>query len=283
MHTDDQNTAGTTLSFVKMQALGNDFVVLDGFQELPELTPALLRRLADRRLGVGCDQILVATPAPDADSDVGYQIYNADGSTVGQCGNGVRCLALFVARRKLNSSANLRVATATTRMRVELRADQQVRVEMAVPRFEPGSLPLLREQAAGYSVGGVPVFAVSMGNPHLVTRVADVDSAPVEAVGERLATHPDVPEGANIGFAQVISPTEIRLRVYERGAAETPACGSGACAAVAALVADGALQAAAEVTVRLPGGNLLIEWAGGEQPLYMTGPATWVYEGRISL
>lgn len=276
-----QNSA--VLHFVKMQALGNDFVVLDGHAPLPELSPALLRQLADRRRGVGCDQVLVVDPAPDANADFGYRIYNADGSTVGQCGNGVRCLALYVARRGLSDKAQLRVRTATTAMTVELSDDEQVRVQMAVPDFRPQALPLLAPAAPEYSLDGVRCFAVSMGNPHLVIPVDDVATADVEGLGARLATHAQLPEGANIGFAQVLSPTEIRLRVYERGAGETPACGSGACGAVAALVRAGRLAAAVPVTVRLPGGNLTIEWAGGDHPLWMTGPACWVYEGRINL
>ncbi len=276
-----QNTA--ELTFVKMQALGNDFVVLDGHRPLPELTPELLRHLADRRRGVGCDQILVVDPPPDAETDFGYRIYNADGSTVGQCGNGVRCLALYVARRGLSAKPRLRVRTATTAMTVELRDDDQVRVEMAVPDFDPAAVPITRDASARYDIDGVPCFAVSMGNPHLVTLVPDVDAADVPGLGAQLAQHAVVPEGANVGFAQVISPTEIRLRVYERGAGETPACGSGACGAVAALVREGRLMAGAPVTVRLPGGNLVIEWAGGDQPLWMTGPACWVYEGRMNI
>lgn len=276
-----QNTV--ELAFVKMQALGNDFVVLDGHQPLPALTPPLLRHLADRRHGVGCDQVLVVDPAPDASSDFGYRIYNADGSTVGQCGNGVRCLALYVARRGLSDKVRLRVRTATTAMTVALQADEQVRVEMAVPDFAPAALPLLAEAADEYRIDGVHCYAVSMGNPHLVLTVSDVSAADVAEVGARLATHAQVPEGANVGFAQIISPTEIRLRVYERGAGETPACGSGACGAVAALVRAGKLAAGEPVTVRLPGGNLTIEWAGGDLPLWMTGPACWVFEGRINI
>lgn len=276
-----QNNA--ELAFVKMQALGNDFVVLDGHSPLPELTPDLLRHLADRRQGVGCDQILVVDPAVDAQADFGYRIYNADGSTVGQCGNGVRCLALYVARRGLSSKPRLRVRTATTAMTVELLADEQVRVEMAVPNFAPAAVPIAAAAADHYVIDGVSCDAVSMGNPHLVVSVPDVDAADVAGTGARLATHAMVPEGANVGFAQLISPTEIRLRVYERGAGETPACGSGACGAVAALVRQGQLAAGKPVTVRLPGGNLIIEWAGGDQPLWMTGPACWVYEGRMNL
>ncbi|MEN8720006.1 MAG: diaminopimelate epimerase [Oceanococcaceae bacterium] len=274
---------GATLPFVKMQALGNDFVVLDGHKPLPDLTPDLLRRLADRRHGIGCDQILVVDPAPSVDADVGYRIFNADGSTVGQCGNGVRCVAVFAARQGIASQARLRVQTQSTRMIVERLPDGQVRVEMAVPDFRPQALPLQRDVAPEYDIDGTTVRAVSMGNPHLVLEVPRVDEAPVATLGPVLATHPVVPHGANVGFAEVLSPTALRLRVYERGAGETPACGSGACGAVAALVQAGRLQAGAAVTVHLPGGTLQIEWAGGDQPLFMTGPACWVYQGQYSL
>lgn len=271
------------LAFTKMHALGNDFVVLDGHQSLPALTPELLRAIADRRQGVGCDQILIVDPAPRSGVDFGYRIYNADGSQVGQCGNGVRCLALFVARRGLSDKSQLKIATATTEMTVELCDGDQVRAQMAVPDFRPEALPLRKAEADSYDIEGVACFAVSMGNPHLVVTVPHVASADVEGIGARLATHPDLPEGANVGFAEVVSTREIRLRVYERGAGETPACGSGACGAVAALVRAGVLDAGKPVTVHLPGGNLTIEWAGGGHPLWMTGPATWVYEGLYSL
>ena len=273
------------LPFVKMQGLGNDFVVLDGHAPLPELTPALLRRIADRRAGIGCDQILIVDPPPEPGVDFGYRIYNADGGRVGQCGNGARCLALYIARSGLSAAREWTVQTATARMRLALEG-AGVRVEMPVPDFAPASLPLTRAPADSYEFDAAPGWhfaALSLGNPHLVTEVDDVAQAPVAELGPRLATHADLPEGANVGFAQRLDARRIRLRVYERGAGETPACGSGACAAVAALVRSGRLEADAPVQVLLPGGSLEIRWAGGDVPLWMTGPADWVFEGRMPL
>nr|MBV6629683.1 diaminopimelate epimerase [Oceanococcus sp. HetDA_MAG_MS8] len=268
------------LPFVKMQALGNDFVVLDGHHPLPPLEPALLRRLADRRLGVGCDQILVVDPPPSAEVDFGYRIFNADGSAVGQCGNGARCLARYVVQRGLTQASHIRIQTASTTMQAELSDDDLVSVQMAVPDFSPQSLPLRRPLAVSYDFAGQKFWAVSMGNPHLVTQVADVDKAPLEQWGpEWSGPSADLPEGANVGVVQVLAPDQVRLRVFERGAGETPACGSGACAAVACLVQHGVLEADQPVTVALRGGSLVIRWAGGDRPLWMTGPAHWVFEG----
>lgn len=272
-----------SLPFVKMQGLGNDFVVLDGHQPLPPLEPALLRRLADRRQGVGCDQILVVDPAPHAEVDFGYRIYNADGSTVGQCGNGARCLALYVARTGLSDKAEITVQTATNRMQLAQAGDGLVRVRMPVPDFRPAQVPLRDGLQAPLEYAGLQFGAVSMGNPHLVTQVEDVATAPVNTVGAQLAVDPLVPEGANVGFAELVDAQHIRLRVYERGAGETPACGSGACGAVAVLIEAGRLPAGADIAVDLPGGRLWIRWDGGDHPLWMTGPAEWVYEGRFPL
>lgn len=268
------------LPFVKMQALGNDFVVLDGHQPLPPLEPNLLRALADRRLGVGCDQILVVDPPPSPEADFGYRIFNADGSAVGQCGNGARCLARYVMQRGLTQSPKIRIQTASTFMRAELCEDGLVSVQMAVPDFAPEALPLQREAAPAYAFVDRDFWAVSMGNPHLVTQVEDVDRAPLEQWGPQMSRpSADLPEGANIGVVQVIGPNHVRLRVYERGAGETPACGSGACAAVACLVQHAVLEPDRPVTVALRGGSLSIRWAGGDRPLWMTGPAQWVFEG----
>lgn len=268
------------LPFVKMQALGNDFVVLDGHQPLPPLEPELLRSLADRRLGIGCDQILVVDPPPSADVDFGYRIFNADGSAVGQCGNGARCLARYVVQRGLSQSSRIRMQTASTTMQAQLGEDDLVSVQMAVPDFRPASLPLRRHAAPTYAFAEQPFWAVSMGNPHLVTQVDDVDQAPLERWGPLLSgPSADLPEGANIGVVQVTAPDQIRLRVFERGAGETPACGSGACAAVACLIQHAVLAPDQPVTVALRGGSLRIRWAGGDRPLWMTGPAQWVFEG----
>ncbi len=273
------------LSFAKMQALGNDFVVLDGTRPLPELSPERCRSLADRRQGIGCDQILVVDPAPDAQADFGYRIFNADGSQVGQCGNGARCLARFVERRGLSQARRIRVATRTTRMQLDLLDDGWVRARLEAPEFAPERVPLQRSQAeALYSlvtpVGEIRGGAVSVGNPHFVIPVADVASAPVAEWGALLATHPDFPEGVNVGFVEQRDAGHLRLRVYERGVGETPACGSGACAA--AVMMRHWRKTDARVMIELPGGSLRVQWDEDENIL-MEGPADWVYQGEIEI
>jgi diaminopimelate epimerase len=276
-----------SLKFVKMQALGNDFVVLDGVSQNLDLSqgPALFRRLGDRRLGVGCDQILLIEPAPNAQADFAYRIFNADGSEVGQCGNGARCLARFVERRGLSQKRRLQVATQTTLMTLELLDEGWVRADLSLPQFEPESIPLARSrQERDYvlhtELGDIRGGAVSVGNPHFVIEVGDVDQAPVAQWGPLLASHPDFPQGVNVGFVQRLADDHLRLRVFERGVGETPACGSGACAAAVIMRRWG--RCAAQVRVDLPGGQLRVQWDEG-QPVSMEGPAEWVYEGEIEL
>lgn len=272
------------LSFTKMHGTGNDFVVIDATRARFRPTPALLRRLTDRRFGVGCDQVLVVEAPSQADVDFDYRIFNADGSEVGQCGNGSRCLARFVAEQGLSDKPRLRVRTSTSTLELERRADGLVTVNMGAPRFEPRDIPFdaparlpryLRE------VDGqrVEFGAVSMGNPHLVMEVADVDRAPVESLGPRLEPHASFPQRVNVGFLQIVSRDHVRLRVFERGAGETLACGSGACAAVAVGRVWERLDARVRVEVR--GGELIIEWAGEGQPVRMTGPAETVFRGEL--
>lgn len=273
------------LKFAKMQALGNDFVVLDGVSQPVQLSPEQCRKLGDRRRGVGCDQILVVDPAPHAQADFGYRIFNCDGSEVGQCGNGARALARFVQRRGLSATQRMCVATPTTQMQLQLLDDAWVRVELAQPDFQPAAVPLARDnQAERYALsapwGEVSGGAVSVGNPHFVIEVEDVDSAPVEQWGQHFALHPDFPQGVNVGFVQKISSDYLRLRVFERGVGETPACGSGACAAAVIMRRWG--QTDSQVQVELPGGRLRITWDEG-QNIQMEGPADWVFEGEIEL
>ncbi len=273
------------LSFAKMQALGNDFVVLDGVSAPLSLTAEQCRQLGDRRMGVGCDQILVVDPAPDANADFGYRIYNCDGSEVGQCGNGARCLARFVARRGLSQASELSVATRTTRMNLTLLERDWVRAELSQPEFEPARIPMAwPEQAQHYAlnsaVGEVRGGAVSVGNPHFVIEVEDVATAPVQQWGAALTRHEAFPEGVNVGFVERVAADHLRLRVYERGVGETPACGSGACAAAVIQRAWGHTES--KVRVDLPGGQLRIAWDEG-QNVFMEGPATWVFEGEIEL
>jgi diaminopimelate epimerase len=272
------------LSFSKMHGTGNDFVVLDATRARFVPTPGLLRRLTDRRFGVGCDQVLVVEAPSQADVDFDYRIFNADGSEVGQCGNGSRCLARFVAEQGLSDKPRLRVRTRTAVLELERRADGQVTVDMGAPRFEPRDVPFSaaqRQQRYVREVDGqrIEFGAVSMGNPHLVMQVPDVDRAPVETLGPRLESHVDFPERVNVGFLQVLSRDRVRLRVFERGAGETLACGSGACAAVA--VARLWNEVDARVTVEVRGGELLIEWSGDSSPVRMTGPAETVFRGEL--
>lgn len=272
------------LSFTKMHGTGNDFVVIDATRARFAPTPALLRRLTDRRFGVGCDQVLVVEAPSQPDVDFDYRIFNADGSEVGQCGNGSRCLARFVADQGLSDKARLRVRTRTSILELERRDDGQVTVNMSAPRFEPRDIPFnapTRQARYVREIDGMRIEfgAVSMGNPHLVMLVEDVDRAPVATLGPRLESHPDFPQRVNVGFLQVVSRERVRLRVYERGAGETLACGSGACAAVALGRLWDRLDARVNVEVR--GGELMLEWQGENEPVLMTGPTATVFKGEL--
>lgn len=274
------------LEFSKMHGLGNDFVVIDAISQPVELSPGQVRWLADRRLGVGCDQLLLVEAATAADTDFRYRIFNADGGEVGQCGNGARCFMRFVHDRGLTQKREVRVETASGRLQLILEDDGQITVDMGEPRLEPGDLPFdAPAYAATYAlkVDGeeVEIAAVSMGNPHAVTVVEDIETARVARLGPLIERHPRFPQRVNAGFMQIVDFETIRLRVYERGAGETLACGSGACAAVVA----GRLRdlLAPRVKVALRGGDLVVSWTGRGSPVYMTGPATQVFQGRIEL
>jgi diaminopimelate epimerase len=272
----------TVLKFTKMQGLGNDFVVLDGIRQRVALSPAQLRLLADRRFGVGCDQVLLVEKAT-GDADFRYRIFNADGGEVEQCGNGARCFVLFVRDQGLTSKRELRVETAGGLIVPRLEADGQVTVDMGVPRFAPEDVPFAGGSGGiddVLDVAGMPVriSVLSMGNPHAVQVVADVDAAPVTAQGPRIELHPRFPQRVNAGYMQVVDRATIRLRVWERGVGETLACGTGACAAVVAGLRQGLLDSPVRVQVR--GGELTIAWAGEGQPVQMTGPAATVFEGE---
>ena len=273
------------LPFTKMHGLGNDFVAIDGVRREFRGSPALFRHLGDRRFGVGCDQIVVVAPAGSADADFDYRIYNSDGSESGMSGNGARCVGRFIREQGLSAKDRIRLRTRTTTVELQLLADGQVRVDAGVPRFEPADLPFTAPaRALRYSVtldGGamIELGAASMGNPHAVLEARDVDSAPVEDIGRALQRHPAFPERVNVGFLQVVDTGHAKLRVYERGAGETLACGSGACAAMAVGRLWGRLGGAVEMQLR--GGALQLEWAGEGRPLFMTGPAVTVYRGDI--
>lgn len=274
------------LPFTKMHGAGNDFVVFDGVTRSIVLTPEQIRRLADRRFGVGCDQVLVVEPPISPGADFRYRIFNADGGEVEQCGNGARCFARFVLDNGLTTKTEIAVDTLGGRIYPRVERDGMVTVNMGVPRFEPAAIPFHAERQAivyDLEVGDqkVSISALSMGNPHAVQVVADVDQAPVAIQGPLIERHPRFPRGVNAGFLQILDRRQVRLRVYERGAGETLACGSGACAAVVA----GRLRELLDetVTVRVPGGTLRVTWAGAGEPVWLAGPAATVYQGTVEL
>lgn len=272
------------LRFTKMHGLGNDFMVIDLVTQHASLNPKLIRQWSDRRFGIGFDQLLLVEPPTNPDMDFCYRIFNADGSEVEQCGNGARCFARFVQDKRLTAKDEIHVQTAGGPIVLKVRRDGQVRVNMGAPRFAPGEIPFQADsEAQTYTldVGGqrLDIATVSMGNPHCVTLVDNLDTAEVERLGPLIESHPRFPQRVNAGFMQLLDAHHVRLRVYERGAGETLACGTGACAAAVAGIRQGLLQS--PVKVDLPGGQLLIEWAGAGKPVMMTGPATRVYEGQI--
>ena len=269
-----------------MHGLGNDFLVLDNVSQNVYLTNDQIRRLADRNFGVGFDQLLVVEPPYDPDLDFHYRIYNADGSEVSQCGNGARCFAKFVKMKGLINRNKIKVSTHAGKMTLFIEKDGDVTVTMPVPIFEPNKIPFSAQKTEGTYIlrcedETVLCGAVSMGNPHCVLTVDDVDNAPVEKLGAALSTHERFTQGANVGFMEVVSPEFIKLRVYERGAAETLACGSGACGAV--VVGQIQQKLAKQVTVQLLGGKLKIYWKGPGNPVKMTGPAVHVFDGQLRL
>jgi diaminopimelate epimerase len=272
--------------FTKMHGLGNDFVVFDAISTPLSLTVEQLRFLADRRFGIGCDQLLLVEASTIPGVDFRYRIFNADGQEVQQCGNGARCFARFVRDKGLTTKDKLVVETQAGLIYPRIQPNGEVIVNMGVPRFLPSQVPFYAEQVAlqypivvgadTYHVG-----VVSIGNPHAVLMVDSVDTAPVATVGAQLTCHLRFPECTNVGFMQLVDSSHIRLRVYERGVGETLACGTGACAAV--VVGRRLERLDTPVTVELPGGQLYIEWAGEEAPVWMTGPAVHVFEGMIEL
>ena len=274
------------LEFTKMQGLGNDFVVIDAIRQKVHLTPEKIRFLADRHFGVGCDQVLLVESAHQAHADFRYRIFNADGSEVAQCGNGARCFARFVRDQGLSEKDEIQVDTDAGRLVLRHSDADQITVNMGVPRHAPAEIPLeAEEERYRYPIeleGRTWSFgAVSMGNPHAVLLVDNVDFAPVDTLGPRLESHAVFPERVNVGFMQVMDAHNARLRVFERGSGETLACGSGACAAVVVGIEQGLLLS--PVKVELPGGTLSIAWQGRGFPVFMTGPAVKVFEGAIDL
>jgi len=285
------------IRFTKMQGAGNDFVVLDETAGPLGLTPGQYRFLADRHFGVGADQILSVRPAPTPEVDFEYVIHNADGGEVEQCGNGARCFVRFVREQGLTTKDTVRVQTLSGVIAPRMDADGRVTVDMGPPVFELARVPFDTSGCGAHAAGSwetwplalgthaddaiVPVAVLSMGNPHAVQLVDDVDTAPVAQQGPLIERHPRFPKRVNAGFLQIVDRTHVRLRVYERGAGETLACGTGACAAVVAGIRMGLLDARVDVETR--GGTLTIAWAGGDSSVAMTGPATTVFQGQIEI
>jgi diaminopimelate epimerase len=272
--------------FSKMHGLGNDFVVIDAVTQSVHLSSEDIQFVANRRLGIGCDQVLLVEPSVNKDADFCYRIFNADGEEVAQCGNGARCLARFVHDKNLTDKRQISVETNSGIIYLSLQDQGNVTVNMGMPQFDPKDIPLLAEHAADVypiQVGDryFEIGAVSMGNPHAVLEVEDVDQAPVKSLGALIESHPRFPERVNVGFMQIVDGGHIKLRVFERGVGETSACGTGACAAV--VIGHQRKLLTTQVKVDLPGGQLLINWAGGDSPVLMSGPAEHVFEGQIKL
>lgn len=274
------------LKFTKMHGAGNDFVVLDGVRQHIRLTPEQLRMLADRHFGVGCDQILLVEKSQNPEVDFRYRIFNADGGEVEQCGNGARCFVRYVHDHKLTSKREIVVETKNGLISPRLTDDGRVTVNMGAPIFDPVRIPFdstsdATVQPLQVADKIIEISAVSMGNPHAVQVVADVETAPVNTQGPLIEHHARFPKRVNAGFMQVLDRSHIKLRVFERGSGETLSCGTGACAAVVTGIRRGLLEETVHVATR--GGTLTINWAGGSAPVLMTGPAITVFEGEITL
>lgn len=272
------------LKFTKMHGAGNDFMVIDAINQTVLLSEQQIQRLAHRQFGVGFDQLLLVETSTIADFK--YRIFNADGSEVSQCGNGARCFVRFVADQGLSNKREIRVETASGIITPKLEENGLVTVNMGAPKFEPSAIPFIADDSASsYSLivsnHSVEISVVSMGNPHAVQIVEDVENAPVVSLGRQIELHPRFPERVNAGFMQIVDAHHIKLRVFERGSGETLACGTGACAAVVAGIQLG--QLTSPVTVSARGGDLQITWQGGDAPVMMTGPAVTVFTGTITL
>ena len=273
-----------TIRFTKMQGAGNDFMVIDGISQSIRLSPAQIKALAHRQFGIGFDQLLLVETS--AIADFKYRIFNADSSEVAQCGNGARCFVRFVVDQHLTSKREISVETASGIITPKLEDNGLVTVNMGAPRFAPDQIPFIADATANtykLDVGNqqIDISAVSMGNPHAVQIVNDIETAPVVALGSQIELHPRFPERVNAGFMQIVDAHHIKLRVFERGTGETLACGTGACAAAVAGIQLGRLQSPVRVSAR--GGELHIAWQGGNTPVMMTGPAVTVFTGEVDL
>jgi len=275
-----------TIRFSKMHGLGNDFMVIDGVNQRINLNAARIAALADRRFGIGFDQLLLVEPATTQQAMFKYRIFNADGTEVSQCGNGARCFARFVREQGLTDQTVIPVETHSGLLQLTMIDDEHVQVNMGIPNFEPAAIPLARDQRARqYAIQlgelSLQISALSIGNPHAVIQVDDVDTADVETLGPLLESHNDFPERVNVGFMQILDRRHFRLRVFERGSGETLACGSGACAAMAAGRQLDLLDQ--QATASLRGGDLSLDWQGEGKPVMMTGSTAMVFQGEIDL
>ena len=274
------------IKFTKMHGLGNDFVVIDGVRQHINLTTEAIKKLADRNLGIGCDQVLLIEPPSDKNIDFNYRIFNCDGSEVEQCGNGARCMGRYIADQQLSGKKTVLLQTKNRVMEVTTKAKSLVTANMGKPNFSPDAIPLIAEQQQKlYSIEidaqSYEISALSVGNPHAVIQVDDINRAAVNEIGPLIQADSHFPESVNVGFMQIVDRKNIKLRVYERGVGETQACGSGACAAAVAAIQQNLVDS--RVHLKLLGGSLDIEWLGGDQPILMTGPAETVFHGKIKL
>ena len=274
------------LHFTKMHGAGNDFVVIDAVRAAVKINEDQIRKIADRQTGVGCDQVLLIEPPKRPDADFEYWIFNADGSPAGQCGNGARCVGRFIHEQRLSAKSTITLQVGSDLRRLEFDETGSVKAELGVPIFEPTQIPFAADEDAtehALTLANVTVMAgvVSVGNPHAVLLVDDIAATPVEKIGPMIQSLNVFPEGVNVGFMQVESNTQVKLRVFERGAGETLACGSGACAAVIHGIRLG--QLANKVTVSVPGGKLEVSWDNGVSSVWLSGPAETVFEGKLNL
>jgi diaminopimelate epimerase len=274
------------LHFTKMHGAGNDFVVIDAVRAAIKINEDQIRKIADRQTGVGCDQVLLIEPPKRPDADFEYRIFNADGSPAGQCGNGARCVGRFIHEQRLSAKSTITLQVGSDLRRLEFDETGSVKAELGAPIFAPAQIPFATDEDAtehALTLANVTVMAgvVSVGNPHAVLLVDDIAATPVEKIGPMIQSLDVFPEGVNVGFMQVESNTQVKLRVFERGAGETLACGSGACAAVIHGIRLG--QLANKVTVSVPGGKLEVSWDNGVSSVWLSGPAETVFEGKLNL
>lgn len=274
------------IKFTKMHGLGNDFVIIDAVRQHINLTTEAIKKMADRNVGIGCDQVLILEPPAEKNSDFNYRIFNCDGNEVEQCGNGARCVGRYIADQQLSGKQTVLLQTKNRLMEVSIKPKNMVTANMGAPIFTPAEIPLISDQEEKLypietDTERYEIAAISVGNPHAVIQVKDIDTTAVSDIGPQIQALNQFPESVNVGFMQIIDRQTIKLRVYERGVGETQACGSGACAAAVAAIQQNLVDS--KVKLELLGGTLWVEWQGNDQPILMTGPAETVFHGKIKL